>query len=268
VDTERRARAFETLERATEVPMLILALTMVPLLLAPMLFDISEEGLAAIRIGNAFVWLAFTLELTSKTYLAPDRLLYLRRHWFDVVIVVLPFLRLARVIRAARVLRLFRVVRVAAFLAHARETTDSLLDRHGLKYVLLLTTGVLVAAAGLVALLERGTGSGVQDFEQALWWVLATIMTAGFSDEVPSTTASRVVAVLLTIVGLAVFSIVTANIAAHFIRSEERKESSLVMQELKKLEDQLAEIRLGAEMTLQNEAAKQSTPLAAQTRDS
>jgi voltage-gated potassium channel len=250
VNLERRTRAYEAVERATEVPMLVLALLMIPLLLAPMLFDLSEESLAAIRIGNAVVWLAFTVELVGKTYLSPDRLLYLRRHWFDVVIVLLPFLRLARIARAGRLLRFSRLLRVGAFLAHAGESSDNLLDRHGLKYVLLLSVGVLVAAMIAVALIEQGsTDSSIQDFEDALWWVLATAMTAGFSNEVPSSTATRVLAVLLTIFGLAVFSIVTATIAAYFIRSGQRENASSmddVMQELRKLEGQIAEMKAGS----------------------
>src|SRR6185503_7478895 len=97
----------------------------------------------------------FALELLAKTYLAPQRSLYLRRHWFDVIIVVVPFLRPLRIVRSVRALRVLRLVRVVAAGSRAFHQAQTILDSHGLKYVLLFAGALMLGAAGLMTLFEK-----------------------------------------------------------------------------------------------------------------
>jgi hypothetical protein len=43
MDIDRRQRAFAAFDRATELPMLVLALSIIPLLLLPLLLDLPER---------------------------------------------------------------------------------------------------------------------------------------------------------------------------------------------------------------------------------
>ena len=72
MDLERRRRASEAVERATELPMLILAVAMIPLVIAPFVFDLQGAWEAAILAGNWFIWAVFAVELVVKTYLAAE----------------------------------------------------------------------------------------------------------------------------------------------------------------------------------------------------
>ena len=69
----------------------------------------------------------------------------------------------------------------------------------------------------------------VNSFSEGLWLAFTTAATVGYGDMVPSSLASRVFAVLLVIMGLAVLSLTTAAIAALFIDRDER-ESTLALE--------------------------------------
>ena len=149
MDLERRARLYERVERATELPLLILAAAMLPLIVIPLAFDLSSSVERAFLAANWFIWAVFAVELVVKTYLAPERRRYLVRHWFDVLIVVIPFLRPLRIVRSARALRLLRLGRVVAFLSRVGLTWRRVFGRRGLGYVLAVGLVAVVAIAGL-----------------------------------------------------------------------------------------------------------------------
>jgi hypothetical protein len=51
-----RQAALERFERATELPLLILALAMIPLLLAPVVVDLSDTAEATVLAIDWFIW--------------------------------------------------------------------------------------------------------------------------------------------------------------------------------------------------------------------
>lgn len=110
----RSPDAYERFGRATDVPMLLLALAVIPLMLVPFLAELPAGAEHALRAADAVIWMAFAFELTLKTYLAPDRRRHLRAHWLDVLMVLVPFLRPLRLVRSGRVLAALRGTHVAA----------------------------------------------------------------------------------------------------------------------------------------------------------
>lgn len=244
-----RKEAFDALHRVTELPLLILALAIIPLLLIPLLFDLSPAAERIVTILDLIVWAVFAFELVAKTFLAPSRAAYLRRNWHDVAIVALPFLQPLRVLRSLRLLRLVKVARLAGYAARAQRTLASLLEMHGLKYALLLAAVVILSCSVLVLLVERDN-QGITNFGDALWWAFVTITTVGYGDTVPTTMAGRVVAVVLMFVGITVFSLVTANIATLLVRKEQLDEGepklSELLAELRQLRAQVDELTAGS----------------------
>ncbi len=99
---ERRARLLERFEEATEWPLLLLALAMIPLIAVPIAFDVDSDTDLAIEGVSYIIWAIFAVELSVRTFLSEQRIRYLIRHWYDVLIVVVPFLRPLRIARSAR----------------------------------------------------------------------------------------------------------------------------------------------------------------------
>ena len=95
MDKERRSQLLEKFERVTELPLLVLAAAMIPLLVVPLVVDLSATAGAAFFSADWTIWAVFALELSVRTYLSERRVNYLVAHWYDVLIVALPFLRSA-----------------------------------------------------------------------------------------------------------------------------------------------------------------------------
>jgi hypothetical protein len=116
VDDDHRARV----EHFFHVPMIILALLVLPLLVVEWSyaesFHLAHPLIQiAIYATGAIIWFAFLVEFVVKVSIARSRVDYMTRNWLDIVIVVLPMLRpfrALRVVRAAQVTRLSRVFKI------------------------------------------------------------------------------------------------------------------------------------------------------------
>jgi voltage-gated potassium channel len=241
MDRERRAELLDRFERATELPLLLLALAIIPLLVIPLAVELDDTTTAAFLAADWTIWAVFAVELGIRTYLSERRLHYLVRHWYDVLIVVLPFLRPLRVFRSARALRL---ARLGPFLARSAVNVRDLLEGRGLQYVLLVGIAAVFAAAGAVALLEDGKGGTINGYRDALWWAATTVTTVGYGDTFPVTAEGKGVAVFLMLVGIAFFSWVTANVAAFLVEFGGERGRTVTMADLMdKLDELEAEVR-------------------------
>jgi voltage-gated potassium channel len=246
MNKEDRARLLERFERATELPLLILAVAIVPLLVLPAAVDLSEGARRAVVLTYWLIWAIFAVDLSIRTYLAEQRLRYLARHWYDVLIVVLPFLRPLRVLRSARAFRLLRLVRLLPFLVRGIVTARRMLERRGLQYVMLAGLGVIFLSAGLMVLFERGDEGVISDYGTGLWWAITTVSTVGYGDTFPVSPAGRGIAAFLMLVGIAFFSWLTANIAAFFVEQGSEEPSVTmddIMAKLDSLERELRSLR-------------------------
>jgi voltage-gated potassium channel len=210
----RRQAALERFERATELPLLILALAMIPLILAPVVIDLSDTARAAILAADWFIWAAFAFEYVVRLSLTDQRGRFVRRNWPDLLIIVLPFLRPLRIMRSARALRLLRLARLGAVLAEVIGEGRRLLTRHKLHYALLITMAMILGCALLVQIAEEGHGGPIDSLGDAIWWSVTTVTTVGYGDQFPVTPAGRGIAAVLMATGIALFGVLTANLAA------------------------------------------------------
>lgn len=220
---ERRQTALDRFERVVELPLLVLALAMLPLLTLPLLVDLSPSVKNAFVAADWLIWSVFAFEYVTRLILTTGRGRFIRRNWTDLLIIVLPFLRPLRVVRSARALRVLRLVRLVAVLGEVSQEARRLLVRHRLHYALLVTLTVVVGSAAL-ALAVEGDAGNIKTFGDALWWAVTTITTVGYGDRYPLTAAGRGIAALLMVTGIAFFGVLTANVAAFFLERDEETE--------------------------------------------
>jgi voltage-gated potassium channel len=231
MDPDRRQDLFVRVERATELPMLLLAVVFLIAVAVPEIVDLSTEWAMALEAVVWITWAAFALELIVKTYLAPSRRAYLLEHWMDVVTVLVPFIRPLRLLRVvAAGIRFWTEARTVL-----RERTFGVIGT--------ATIVAIGAAALLVYLAERGGDGSIQTFADALWWAAATITTVGYGDVYPKTPTGRGIAVLLMFVGISLFGLLTARVAAFFVEADERAEygkHDQILERLTRIEAALA----------------------------
>lgn len=104
------------LERLFSVPMILIALAILPVLLIE--FGMRPQVLAhrwlqlVLHLSLGMIWFAFALEFVIMFSVSDRRLRYCKEHWLDIAIIVLPFISFLRSLRAVRATRLARVARV------------------------------------------------------------------------------------------------------------------------------------------------------------
>jgi len=232
MDEDGRRAALERFERATDLPLLVLAVAMVPLLVVPLLVDLPDPVDATVVALDWAFWAVFLLEYVVRLVLTPRRGRFVVRNWPDLLIVAVPLLRplrlvrsaralrSLRLVRSARALRSLRLVRLAAVLGQIDHDARRLVARHKLHYSVLVTGIVVLGAAGAAFLAEERAGGPIDSLGDALWWAITTVTTVGYGDTYPVTPAGRGIAAFLMMAGIAFFGVLTANIAAFFIDHE------------------------------------------------
>ncbi len=237
--TERRTEWLHKLERWTEWPLTFLAFALIPLLVAPYVLSLAPSTRETLDELDYVIWGVFAADLLAKLVIAPNRGRYLRGHWFDVILVILPMLRPLRIGRSARVLRLALASRAIAALARVLILGRALLVRHGFHYVLITAMLVIAGGGALAVVVERDAPDAtIRTLPDGLWWAMTTATTVGYGDIYPKTAAGRGVAVVLMLLGISVFGALTANLAAFFVEDQENE----VAAELRSLRLQVEEL--------------------------
>ncbi|MFN8591656.1 MAG: ion channel [Thermomicrobiales bacterium] len=216
---------FLRLERWTDRTLTVLAIALIPLLLIPFLFDLPDAVSNRIGTLDNVIWAIFGLLLVTTLLLSTDRQRYLRQHWFDIILVVVPWFGPFRAIRA---LRLFWIVGATSRIL---VETRRLLVRRGTGVVLVAATFVVLVAAGLIVAAERGEPRAtIHTYGDGLWWAMTTFATIGYGDKYPVTPAGHGIAIALMIVGIAAFGLVTANLATLFLGEQEDEAKSRLLE--------------------------------------
>jgi voltage-gated potassium channel len=103
---------------------------------------------------------------------------------------------------------------------------------------------IVVMVSGLLAYaFERNqVGGNMDSLGDSLWWAVVTSTTVGYGDHSPLSVEARGVAVVLMLVGIGMLSVVTANVAAFFVESDDADTNRELMERLDRIELMLADL--------------------------
>lgn len=184
--------------------------------------EVSPGTAWALTAAGWSIWVIFALELAAKLWLAPRRLRFLRRHWPQVVMLLIPTLRVLRFLRLARLGRAFPAARVVSSSYRARGTARQLAGSR-LGYLAGVSGLVIVAVAQLAYLFERDApGSAFAGFGDALLWAAATVLALQ-ADPVPETVGGRLTMLAGFVFGLVVVATLAATFGAYLIESRRER---------------------------------------------
>ncbi|HTS54211.1 MAG TPA: ion channel [Burkholderiales bacterium] len=205
-------------ERRLHGVMIAIALASVASVYCTELSD--EAGLRVVgRVLEWGIFVAFGAELAWMLHVSSEKLRYLFNNWLDVLIVLFAGLALAGAdTEWVALARLLRLATVAMLLTRASAPLRGLFSPGGLPYVFGLAMVAFLAAGAGFYWLEPT----VHSYAEGLWLAFVTGATVGYGDIVPTNTAARLFAVLIVLVGLTMFSLVTASLAAFFVGEDEK----------------------------------------------
>lgn len=225
--SERWAKRFQ-------IPVTIAALAVIPVLIAAP----GADGPWPVILGvvDWLSWLTFVAEIVVMLIVVPDRRRWLRGHLLEVAIVVLtpPVVGLFTSARLLKLLRLLWLIRLAP-VAHRLFTTA------GVRSAALLVALTAVVGGAMFAELEKG-----QTTANGIYWAITTMTTVGYGNPEPTTTATKIVAVVVMLVGIGFVAVLTGAIAQRFLApdiAEEEREFDTVEATSQEILAELREVR-------------------------
>lgn len=203
--------------RALEWPLLILAFW----ILIDWYHQTSGTGNASyLPLSDWIIWGFFAAELTLMLWLVDSPARYLKQNWLSLFIVLVGIpLTIQAVAFNSGILRSLRLLLFFGILFRLSADLRSVLGRHNLGITLMVAFGFLVLSAFLISGLDPAFKNPVDGF----WWAWVTMTTVGYGDLVPTTLEGRLVGMLLILVGVALFSLLTASFSVFFIEKDEKE---------------------------------------------
>jgi voltage-gated potassium channel len=237
-----RGEILQQLEDWLEMPMLVLGFAWLALLIIELIWGLSP----LLETIGTLIWVIFIVDFGVKFALAPHKGRYLKNNWLTAIALLVPALRVFRIVRVVRLLRVaravrgLRLVRVITSLNRGMKVLGASMGRRGLGYVVALTLVVTMAGAAGMYAFENEVQGGLDSYGAALGWT-AMLMTSMGSEYWPQRAEGRVLCFILALYGLAVFGYVTATLTTFFIgRDAESEEAELAG--VKSIEDLRSEI--------------------------
>lgn len=192
----------------------VLALTFLFAFSYPAFTDsVSDSTNQILSIIQWVCWVAFAIDLLFGLVTSENKVLYLKRHPLEIASVLLPFLR---------PLRLMRVISFGGLalqkIAVGRQFAITV-------KVAITTVFVAYVAAVQITITERAVeGSNIKNFADGFWWAITTVTTVGYGDRYPTTTEGRLLAVMLMFMGISLVGVITASVAAWFVKMSQDAE--------------------------------------------
>ena len=205
----------ELVARRLDRPMGVLGLLFV-LVLTGQLVVTTPGWSQAFSVAGWVLWATFVAEFALRAYVARDQRRFWRRNWWQLLFLVLPFLRFTR---AMRLLRTARIGGVVSATVRGSRSAGRLLSGR-VSWLAVTTTVVVVGSSQF--LFVTGTFT---DYTRALHGAaLATVTGEPLAAE---GAVARVSEVVLGVYSVAVFATLAGAVGAFFLqRSDRPKESA------------------------------------------
>jgi voltage-gated potassium channel len=150
------------------------------------------------------------------------------------LLVILPFylprfvpyddLRFARALRLLRLVRIIRIGRYSASLG----TLASVFVRKKEELIIALFAEIvlLVVASSVLYFVETDAQPDVfKNIPTSMWWGMSTLTTVGYGDIVPITVWGKALAMLISLIGIAMFALPVGILGAGFVEEREEVET-------------------------------------------
>lgn len=155
------------------------------------------------------LWAVFVLEFVARMVVAPSTRRFLKKNWWQILFLVLPFLRILRLVRALRVLRTGRV------LSSAIRTSRSARGLLGGRVAWLSMVSAITVLASSLLLFQF---AAYETYGEALH--AAALATITGEPLARPDAFSQILEVVLAIFSVVVFATLAGSVGAYFLRQE------------------------------------------------
>lgn len=177
----------------------------------------KEPALAtAFTVLGWLFWAVFVLEFLLRAYIAAFGREFWRKNWWQVIFLLVPFLRFFRALQAFRLVRFARLARYGSILSAgvrgSRSAGKLLTSRIG--WLTAVTAVVILASSQFLYAIGEHSSYAESLYESAM----AAITGSGITG---TSISARIIQVLLAIYSVAVFATLAGTLGAYFLRQRD-----------------------------------------------
>ena len=184
-------------------------------------------------ISDWIIWGFFIAETLVLSYLVNSPSQYLRTNWVNLLIIVFSFPLLWQLFPHAAGFRVLRLIVLFTLILQASKTLQKVLGRNHLGSSLITSFFIIVVAGTLMSVIDPNVHTPMD----GIWWAWVTVTTVGYGDIVPASNAGRLFGAFLILMGIGLFTMLTASFAAFFMAEEEKDMIKKENQNIKHLSD-------------------------------
>ena len=202
-----------------DIFILVLSLYVIAVLAVEVITSLSQRTIEIIDAIDFMICMIFIGDWIYFYKASPKKKDYVKSRLIDLIASV-PFIqvfRLFRVFRIVRIVRAFRVIRgMKGVFPILRVITKNKRRSILITYLACTILVYFYCTLGFMHF-EKGVNDGIRNFGDAAWMAFTTVTTIGYGDIYPKTTEGRVMAGVLVMLGMGLFSLVTAEFASFFM---------------------------------------------------
>jgi voltage-gated potassium channel len=204
--------------RAFDVVLIIAVLGSVGVVMADSLSSLSPRTHFVLYVLEWVFTVFFTIEYIARLWCAAHPARY-ARSFFGVVdlLAILPTYislifpggRFFALVRILRVMRVFRILKLTQYVEEAGVLGQALAASKHKVIVFMFTVITLVVIVGSMMFVIEGPEAGFTSIPMSMYWAIVTVTTVGYGDIAPLTTAGRMLASLLMVMGYGIIAVPT-----------------------------------------------------------
>lgn len=210
-DDEERLIDAESLAQRLDRPMGILGIIFLLVVLAQLLVT-DPTGQAVLAVVGWVFWGVFVAEFLLRAYIARFQASFWRKNWWQIIFLLVPFLRFFRALQSLRLLRVARFSSVLSAGVRGSRSAGKLLSNR-IAWLLAVTAITILASSQLLYLFADYPSYLDALYEAAL----AAVTGSGFS---ANTIFARILHVVLAIFSVVVFATLAGTLGAYFLGRE------------------------------------------------
>jgi voltage-gated potassium channel len=221
--------------KAFDVGLIIAILISVAVVMLESVASVRQQYGFALRITEWFFTVLFTVEYLLRLYCTVRPVRYARSFFgiVDLVSVAPTYLSLFlegaqsfQIIRALRLLRIFRILKLASYLGEAAVLKQAIRASRPKITVFLVVVVNIAGIFGALMYLVEGEAGGFDNIPISIYWAIVTMTTVGFGDIAPVSSAGRLIAAILMLMGYGIIAVPTGIVTAEIARADRQRKVS------------------------------------------
>jgi len=205
--------------------------------------NVSSQVYTLIIYYDLLVVLILIPDFIYRLWKSNDKKKFLRENWTDIIGMI-PEIIVGPISTVFRYFRFIRIFKILSLFKKEISHFIRFLHKSKIDYGIFLVLIILICGATALFFIEFGINDNINTFDDAFWYLIATVTTVGYGDVYPSTEAGRIIGVILMFTGIGFMSFLTATITSKFVKNT-RMEDKLVEtnEKIDKLQSEISELK-------------------------